>query len=801
METRASSSRALSLLQGLALAVASDSTICAALSEAGVVYAELESFYSSQQHRGVVRQALASSVRSHLDLYLRDLASVEAEIARTEKLANEGDSKTSTLWTIRRLSAWLSRTIARLRSLQRIVRSTDSCVGVHIATSVWGCCMTGDPLAKEVAVAVFAAVARPFGLACRNWIRGATPVGVPLLRSSHHSSLSGSTDDFFVRDTTPFTPSSLADITGSSLSEEEEENRTGSGGPRLLLKNGKKQRISLGRWGDSSVDMRLIPAFLSTELALEIFSCGRTLRFLQQVCGDDMWVASLGRKLRQADEHAAAIALLKATASASSNSQKDSAGMSRTTNRGSHVSSLSSSSSSHAVEGVGGGGNSLSSRYFSPTSLNNALQEAHVLGPIGSQRLLQLLKGKFSLLQHLAAVHRYVFLTQGDFVTSLVASISSELSRPAALVSSSKHVLDGIFETAVRATNAHLDDRAVLDRVIVTLLPLPTMSGAAGGFIVKTSDNTQNRSKGGGGGGGKFSGWDVFCLEYAFDEPISSIVDSNCQVRCGAIFSFLWLLRRCEHELTKAWREQAEVHHSIRGSPDSRVLVEALHKSHLLRSEIASFVKTLLSHAMFDVLAPAWTQLHQSIENASGMDDLIQAYGTYLDAIVEGLFLQLASSTTTTLDPSSSTIDKVHNRAETQASRAVSRILRVALDYTEIQRRQSLLILSAVESKPIHTLDDDNINGDGSASSGSSKGRRSKRIVSAVADVKVLAEALVSHAEALEVITVEFRQSVKELFSLSTSSEISTSSAERLEAIEARYDSKGFNNYNALSTL
>jgi hypothetical protein len=414
-----------------------------------------------------------------------------------------------------------------------------------------------------------------------------------------------------------------------------------------------------------------------------------------------------------------------------------------------------------------------------------------VLGPIGSQRLLQLLRSKFGLLQHLAAVHRYVFLTQGDFVTSLVASISSELSRPAALVSSSKHVLDGIFETAVRATNAHLDDREVLDRVIVTLLPIPVP-------MSKSGDSGKSRSS-----GGKMSGWDVFCLEYAFDEPISSIVDSDCQVRCGAIFSFLWLLRRCEHELTKAWREQAEVHHSIRGSPDSRVLVEALHKSHLLRSEIAAFVKTLLSHAMFDVLAPAWTQLHQTIENASDMDELIQAYGAYLDAIVEGLFLQLDPSTYTTSSSSSdlsSSTDNVYNRAETQASRAISRILRVALDYTDIQRKQSLLILSAVESKPVNTLEEEdrhNSNTSSSdSSSGASKGKRNRRIVSAVADVKVLAEALVSHAEALEVITVEFRQSVKELFSLSNSSEISISSAERLEAIEARYDSRGFNNSN-----
>ena len=773
--------KALSLLQGLSLTVALDSSTCSALAEAGVVYAELETFYSSH-HYGVVRQALASALRSQLDLYLRDLATIEAEIARNEKQTNE-DNATITLWTIRRLSAWLVKTIARLRALQRIIRSTDSCTGVHITTSVWGCCMTGDPQVKEVAAVMFAAVARPFGLACRNWIRGTAPTGVPLLRSSSSSS-STSTDDFFVREK-PLTLS-LSNMTLNSkeevVEEEEVDNYQDNNEDNVLYHQNTtppfRKRKSLGLWGHYTIDMRLVPSFLNAELAVEIFDCGRTLRFLQQVCGDELWVASLGRKLREGDELTAQTLRSSTPSSIVTSSLSMAVGIGKEKEKSSSSFSSSSSSSSSVSQE--------NSNSFSPTSLQNALQEAHILGPIGSQRLLQLLRDKFGLLQHLAAVHRYIFLTQGDFVTSLVASISSELSRPAALMSASKHVLDGIFETAVRATNAHLDDRSVLDRVLVTLLPLSTItkmssfdSRSSSSYSSSSSSSTSAKLK-----GNNVSGWDVFCLEYAVDEPISSIVDSSCQVRCGAIFSFLWLLRRCEHELTKAWREQAEVHHFIRGSPDSRVLIEALHRSHLLRSEIASFVKTLLSHAMFDVLAPAWTRLHQDVENATGMDDLIVAYGTYLDGIVEGLFLHQETSTTfaSTTISLNGIQDTVFPGAETRASRAISRILRIALDYTEIQRRQSLLILSAVESKPV-TLEE----GDSTAGS---KGKRSKRIVSAVADVKVLAEALVSHAEALESISINFRQAVKELFSLIITNEINISIAERLEAIQARYDSR-----------
>ena len=93
-----------------------------------------------------------------------------------------------------------------------------------------------------------------------------------------------------------------------------------------------------------------------------------------------------------------------------------------------------------------------------------------MLLPLANARLMRLLRTRFALVQHCAAIHRYVLLTQGDFASSLVAAISGELSRPAALVASaSRHVIDGIFEAAVRATNAQLDDRQVLDRVVVRL--------------------------------------------------------------------------------------------------------------------------------------------------------------------------------------------------------------------------------------------------------------------------------------------------------------------------------------------
>ena len=701
-----SSRHSLDLLQGLAPAAAPDGAGAAAMAEAGAAFNELSGFCAGAGG-GVVRQALTAAVRAQLDLYMRDLAAVEREVARdaarlgaaawpreppqapgSAAVPAPAPAPVPAPWTTRRLAAWCAGNVRRLRVLQAVVRACEGREGVHLAGCVFACVHDGDPQARALAEAVFAAVARPVALASRAWLRGAAVGGsVPLLRTAAGG------DDFFV----------VRRGSGGGSG--------GSGGAGSAVPEAPGyEATSAGLWGAYCVSARHVPGFLPPPLVRAVFECGRTLRFLQEACRDDEWVAALARKVSEADALGFSPTPVSPTAIPPTlPSLAPGPAVALTTN----PSLPSNSPSLHAAAGPS----------FSSASLQVALsREAQVLAPIANERLLWLLRGRFQLMSHLAAVHRYVLLTQGDFVATLVASIAGELSRPAALVATSKHVIDGIFESAVRASNARLDDRAVLDRVLVHILPTAVTSPAR-------SSST---------------GWDVFCLQYAVDEPVSSIVDAPAQAQCAEAFAFLWLLRRCEHALTAAWLDQAAVHHRLRKSPDARVLLEALHRSHLLRTDMAAFVKTLLAHAMLGVLAPAWTQLHAATEGAAGMVELVAAYKAYLAAVLEGLFLRSPSGGGEAGAGAGSTVIS-----------AIRRILLLALEYAGAQHRQSSAMLAVAGDADSDTLQ--------------------------------LAAALAQHAESLAALAARFREAVAALFALDTGT-IDVTTREMISAIRARYD-------------
>jgi len=735
MSATAGASRALALLQGLGAASALDAAAAAGLAEAGAVYNELAAFAqaggsasasgASASAGGVVQQALAAAVRAQLDLYLRDLASVEREVARAAAAgaaaaaaaeaggagaaaAAAAAASAAPPWTVRRLAAWSSGNVRRLRTLQQIVRACEGRRGAHVASCVWSSTQHGDPQAQALAAAVFAAVARPVALACRNWLRGAAAEGVPLLRAA----AGGAADDFFV-------------MRGGS---------GGAGGAR-----------SGGLWNEYSLNVAAVPSFLPPALVRDVFMCGRTLRFVHDACRDEAWVEAVARKMAQAQ-----------TATAASAARPDAPG----------------EASAAPPAAVAAAAAAAAAAPFSSATLQEALaREAQTLAPVANERLLWLLRERFSLLAHLAAVHRYVLLTQGDFASSLIAAISGELSRPAALVASaSRHVIDGIFESAVRATNAQLDDRQVLDRVVAHVAaPAATPAGA------------------------RASGWDLFSLAYAVEEPVASVVDAVAQRQCAEAFSFLWLLRRCEHVLTTAWSAQVAAHHALRRSGDARVLLEALHRSHLLRADMTAFVQSLLSHAMYEVLAPAWAALSAAVEAAADMDALVAAYRAYLAEIARGLFLRGSGGGGGGGGESGS---GGGGGGGGEVRNALSRILRLAIEYAAVDAQQSGAVLRVVERAAAQAA----AAAGGAAAVVERRGRRplpppalpaaeeDAAAAAAAADVRELAEAVVLHAAGIDDVAARFRGAVDELFALGAARGADLGDSERLAALAVRYD-------------
>ncbi|KAI8363595.1 Spc98 family-domain-containing protein [Mortierella sp. GBAus27b] len=287
---------------------------------------------------------------------------------------------------------------------------------------------------------------------------------------------------------------------------------------------------------------QMLPAFIGDSLARKILSIGKSLNFLRHKCDDGDWL-----------------------------------------------------SQNHGV------GKSM--KYGDIAELEGSIDATYA---VISQRLLQLLREKFKLIDHLTAIKRYILLGQGDFVQLLMESLGSSLSQPANTLL--LHNLTGTLETAIRGSNAQFDDPEVLRR-----LDVRTLEASPGD-----------------------SGWDVFSLDYHVDSPINTILTPAAMKEYLRVSNFLWRLKRVEHSLSSAWRRQTTSARAIRPILE---LVPQLHHCRIVCSEMIHFVYQLQYYILFGVLECSWADLLKAINNnTTDLDGVIRAHSTYLrDITSKGL--------------------------------------------------------------------------------------------------------------------------------------------------------------------
>lgn len=299
----------------------------------------------------------------------------------------------------------------------------------------------------------------------------------------------------------------------------------------------------------------MLPSFISQSLAKRILRTGKSINFLRVCCDDRGW----------------ADAATEAAAAAGT-----------TTRRG----------------GLG---------YGETDALENLVIEA---AKRIDKHLLDVMYNRYKFKEHCLAIKRYLLLGQGDFVQYLMDIVGPELSEPANTISSFK--LAGLLETAVRSSNAQYDDRDILDRLRVKLMPH--------------------------GAGDR--GWDVFSLQYDATVPLDTLFTESVMSRYLRIFNFLWKLRRVEHALTGAWKTMkpncitshsfTKLQHGVKLH-----LLSALRRCQVLWNEMNHFVTNLQYYIMFEVLEVSWSNFSDEMEVAKDLDDLLAAHEKYLHSIFE----------------------------------------------------------------------------------------------------------------------------------------------------------------------
>lgn len=227
-----------------------------------------------------------------------------------------------------------------------------------------------------------------------------------------------------------------------------------------------------------------------------------------------------------------------------------------------------------------------------------------------SKYLLDVLNKRYSLLDHMQAVRRYLLLGQGDFIRHLMDLLKPELVRPATTLY--QHNLTGILETAVRATNAQFDSPEILKRLDVRLLE------------VSPGD----------------TGWDVFSLDYHVDGPIATVFTRECMSHYLRVFNFLWRAKRMEYILTDIRKGHMCNAKLLRNMPE---FSGVLHHCHILASEMVHFIHQMQYYITFEVLECSWDELWKKVQQAQDLDHIIAAHEGFLDTIISRCLLDADS--------------------------------------------------------------------------------------------------------------------------------------------------------------
>ncbi|KAF7728906.1 Gamma-tubulin complex component 3 [Apophysomyces ossiformis] len=258
-----------------------------------------------------------------------------------------------------------------------------------------------------------------------------------------------------------------------------------------------------------SIREDMLPAFISRELAQKIFSIGKSLNFIRYSCHDDTLVE----------------------------------------------------------------------KYCAPTTNNSTMRKFKygdiqaVERSIGityletSKKLLDLLKGKYKLMEHLRALKRYLLLGQGDFIQHLMDTLGPELSQPANTLYC--HNFAGVLDTAIRSSNAQYDDPEILNRLEISLYE-------------DSSDEP---------------GWDIVTLEYRVDSPINTVFSPQAMRQYLQMFSFLWRLKRMEYTLSACWRRWGAASREFATIPE---ISPDLHQAQLSIGRMVHFIYQLQHYYLFE---------------------------------------------------------------------------------------------------------------------------------------------------------------------------------------------------------
>ena len=272
-------------------------------------------------------------------------------------------------------------------------------------------------------------------------------------------------------------------------------------------------------------------------------------------------------------------------------------------------------------------------------TLNSAARLVH-------SHILCTLKEENHLMQHLFALKQFLLLGQGDFFSALTEGLYNEFKSSSSSGESSgvkeiyKHSLLIIVEGALRGTNAKHLPQYIIERLQVELILDPgeemdDMRGPAAKLMNDNNKPTRDHR----------NIYDIFMLDYQVPDPVIAIVHAGALDRYKMVFSLLFRVKKIEFMLNLTWRQSATLQHALQISAQhtgidvssSTGYAKAtflLRNISILRQSMTHLIINLKSYLMFEVIEGGWQRLQSAINEATTLDEAIEAHDNYLDTII-----------------------------------------------------------------------------------------------------------------------------------------------------------------------
>ncbi|XP_065876187.1 gamma-tubulin complex component 2 isoform X2 [Euphorbia lathyris] len=244
-----------------------------------------------------------------------------------------------------------------------------------------------------------------------------------------------------------------------------------------------------------------------------------------------------------------------------------------------------------------------------------------------SSELLNLIRDKYDLMGKLRSIKHYLLLDQGDFLVHFMDIARDELTKKHDEISVEK--LQSLLDLALRTTAAaadpcHEDLTCCLERSSL-LKTLSILKDVERRTVSDDNDVEEPVS---------ITGLETFSLSYKVHWPLSIVISRKALAKYQSIFRFLFHCKHVDRQLCGAW----QVHQGVRAL---NMRGTAIPRSSLLCRSMLKFINSLLHYLTFEVLEPNWHMMHNRLQSAKSVDEVIQYHDLFLDKCLRECLLLL----------------------------------------------------------------------------------------------------------------------------------------------------------------